>query len=200
METQDRTKIILIAFVCCVCLLVHCQNQAGKQHISQMNAKDNVSSEVIKNKFVDLANAIKIGDCERLKAYFTFPVANQYIWYKVLSDNEIERTNIAKLFTEKDFEHYCNKFFDTEIETSINTINIEAFSNDNLTSDTVVVRDGIYLNKCVLSINFNNDSVLFSVLSNIYDENEEFLSEHVDKYYFTLVDNKLMFSNFEMID
>jgi len=42
------------------------------------------------------------------------------------------------------------------------------------------------LNKCVLSINFNENGVMLSVLSNLYDENNEFLTEHIDKYNFII--------------
>ena len=132
--------------------------------------------------------------------FFVFPVNNQYIWHKVLFDNEIERKNVSELFTEKDFEKYCSKFFDVDIEKTIATLNLENLSNENLESDTVAIRNGIYLNKCVLSIYITDKHLIFSVLSNLYNENDEFLSEHIDKYYFTLIDNKLIFSDFEMID
>src|SRR5574344_2178086 len=100
MVTQDSIKIILISFICCSSVLVSCQNKnANEQHTNYLKTNNNVISKIIVNQFVELANAIKDRDCERLKMFFVFPVNNQYIWHKVLFDNEIERKNVSELFT-----------------------------------------------------------------------------------------------------
>jgi hypothetical protein len=165
-----------------------------------LDSAKQTNSDSIVSQFVELANAIKSRDCESLKTFFHFPVNNQYIWYKVLSENKLYNKNLAEPFTEKDFDKYYNKFFDIDIEKTIGTLNFETISNEIMVSDTVAVRNGIYLNKCVLSITFNDKNLILSVVSNLYDENNEFLTEHIDNYYFTLLNSKLIFKNFEMID
>lgn len=205
MGTQDRLKIVLIPFICCItCILLNCQSKnTNEQHTNQVYIKNSAGSEIIKKQLIDLANAIKNENCDELKTFFSFPVNNQYIWYKVLSENELDSKNLSEPFTDKDFEKYCNKFFDTEIEKTISTLNFNKLSVESencIKSDTISVQNGIYINKCVLSINFNDKDVVLSILSNLYDENNEFLSEHIDKYYFTVLNNRLLFSNFQMID
>lgn len=205
MGTQDRLNTILITFICCVtCLLLNCQNiKPNEQNNSQVNTKSRVSQVAIKNQIVELSYAIKSRNYDILKLYFTFPVNNQYIWYKVLSENELENKNVSQPFTCKDFEKYYNNFFDIDLDEAIATLNFDNFFVDGVNcikSDTISVQNGPYLNKFVLLINLNDNDVIFSILSNLYDENNELLSEHTDKYYFVFFNKRLHFSNFEMID
>lgn len=205
MGTQDRINAILILLIFCVtCLLLNCQNKnTNEQHTNQADINCNTSLEIVRNQAIELLNAIRSNNCDMLKTFFTFPINNQYIWYKVLSDSELENRNVSQPFTDKDFEKYCNKFFDIDIEKAIGTLNFDKLSVEDekfIKSDTISVQNGTYLNKCVLSINFNDKDVILSILSNLYDENNEFLSEHIYKYYFTVLNNRLLFSSFEMID
>ncbi len=205
MGTLDKIKMILLSFICCIaCVFVNCQNKnTSEQHNNQVNLNNSASSKSIEKQFIELANAIKNGNSDDLKTFFIFPVKNEDIWYKVLQENELVIKNVSKLFTDKDFEKYCNKLFDTDIKKTIATLNFDkiSFESENIVkSDTVLIKKGTYLNKCVLSINFNENGVMLSVLSNLYDENNEFLTEHIDKYNFIISNNKLLFNGFEMID
>lgn len=205
MGTLDKIKMILLSFICCIaCVFVNCQNKnTSEQQNNQVNMNNSASSKSIEKQFIELANAIKNGNSDDLKTFFIFPVKNEDIWYKVLQENELVIKNVSKLFTDKDFEKYCNKLFDTDIKKTIATLNFDkiSFESENIVkSDTVLIKKGTYLNKCVLSINFNENGVILSVLSNLYDENNEFLTEHIDKYNFIISNNKLLFNGFEMID
>ena len=205
MGTLDKIKMILLSFICCIaCVFVNCQNKnTSEQQNNQVNMNNSASSKSIEKQFIELANAIKNGNSDDLKTFFIFPVKNEDIWYKVLQENELVIKNVSKLFTDKDFEKYCNKLFDTDIKITIATLNFDkiSFESENIVkSDTVLIKKGTYLNKCVLSINFNENGVILSVLSNLYDENNEFLTEHIDKYNFIISNNKLLFNGFEMID
>lgn len=204
MAVHDKLKMTLLLFFYCItCTLVSCQNKnTNEQHNNQVNIHNIVSSDSIKNQFIELADAIKNNDCDKLKIFFTFPIYNQYIWYKVLPEDKLDSENILNPFTERDFEKYCKILFDINIKQTIETLNLDkiSFPNENFESDTIIVQGNIYLNKCVLLISFNNKGLVLSILSNLHNENNEFLSEHIDKYYFTISNNKLLFSNFEMID
>lgn len=205
METLGKLKLFLIPILCCsIFLFINCQNKKVKEsNADQIVTSKDANSEIINNQLIKLLNAIKNRNIDTLKTFFTFPVNNQYFWYKVLTDSELENKNLQDSVSIKDFEKYCNKFFDAEIEKTIATLRFEMLLEEGsncINSDTITVQNGKYLNKCVLSIDFHDKNLVLSLLSNIYDENNNFLSEHIDNYFFNTSSNRLIFYNFEMID
>ena len=204
MRLQDKLKVVL----CCFCVVysfsASCQTRdAHKQYYNQENGAKNSTCTTAKMEIAGLLNALKNKNCNAVKTFFNFPVRNEYIWYKVLSEKELEDKDVLKLFTEKDFDTYCNKLFGSEIKDAVNTLNLNTFSlseNFHVRSDSIISQHDMYMYKSVLSIYFDGINLELDVLSSIYDKNGEYLSEHIDKYSFRMLNDSLRFVNFEMID
>lgn len=201
METRDK-KILAMKLLCFVLILVHtsCQSSPSPT-LSQSTENKNQAlvNDSIEIQFNQFKKLVLEGKKEGVKVFFEFPIKSVDLWYKVLTDDEIERANTDSPFNEKDFTTYFDRLFTKIFKECLSTINSrQLFDIGKYSTNFIGFEEKNFTGKSQIKATYSSNELRLTVNTIIRDKSDKVQTEHTEIYIFKIIDKRLKFAAFFM--
>lgn len=150
------------------------------------------------DSFGSFQKALITHDVNHAKTFFSFPILNSEIWYRVKpmrSESDAEKLTQETPFTEKDFENYFDTLFDAGFIRCLSDINPNELQEKSKDQSKDLIRNGRVLR---LSAKWLKDTNSIRLTFTMTNKQAKISTSHIFDFRIT-ADGKLEFDAFMIV-
>ena len=150
-------------------------------------------------QFEQFKNLVLENKKQEIKVFFEFPINGVDLWYKVLSDSDIQKANTEKPISEVDFNNYFDKIFSRNFKDCLEGLNThQLFDSGQFSTKFIAFNQGDLVGKSQMVAVYLDNELTLTIHIILQHNSDEGDSEHTEIFTFKNINQRLRFTSFNM--